>query len=74
MTQKPLKTITLRDLKDKLDWLLAKPDSTLVYLGAGDLTIVRAKTRQHATSTTPEIVNIELFEDYEVTYDPDESD
>lgn len=72
MTHKPPKTFTVGELKDKLDWLLAMPDTTLVYLGAGDLTIVRTKSRQQATSTSPEVVNIELAEEYQVTYDPDE--
>lgn len=72
MRTKPLKTITVAELKHTLNALLAMPDETLVYLGAGDLTIVRAKTRQHATADSPEIVNIELAEEYEITYDPEE--
>lgn len=72
MTTKPLKTITVAELKHTLHSLLAMPDNTLVYLGAGDLTVVRTKTRQHATADSPAIVSIELVEEYEVTYTPGE--
>lgn len=72
MTTKPLKTITLGELKADLNWMRDLPDDTLITFGAGDLSYVRAKTRLYRPDDrTPAIVNIELGELYEITHDFD---
>lgn len=75
MTTKPIKTITLGDLKTQLNWMRDLPDSTQITFGGGDLSFYRAKPRQYLSDQqTPAIVNIEFGELYDVTHDPDEGD
>lgn len=65
-----LKTITLGDLKAKLEWMRDLPDDTEITFGNGDLTFSRAKPRLYRPDNdTPAIINIEFGELYEITHD-----
>lgn len=67
-----LKTITLGDLKDKLEWMKDLPDDTEITFGNGDLSFSRPKTRLYRPDNkTPAIINIEFGELYEITHDFD---
>jgi len=67
------KTITIAELKARcLDHLMSLPDETEVYFGAGDLTFYRPKTRLYRPDNrTPQLVQLEFNELYEVTHDGD---
>ena len=73
MTQQ--KTITLGELKQKLNWMRDLADDTEITFGAGDLSFVRAKTRQYAPDDkTPVLINIEFGQIYSIELDPDSDD
>lgn len=66
------KTISLGELKARLKWVWELDDDTEIFLGAGDLSLYRAKTRLYRSDDkTPAMVNLEFNELYEVTMDPD---
>lgn len=70
-----LKTITLGELKDRLEWLKDLPNDTEITFGNGELSFVRPKTRLYRPDDqTPAIINIEFAELYEVTHDPSQDE
>lgn len=62
------KTIPLPELREKLRELLAMPDDTQVFFGAGDLSWYRLKHRGPING--PALVQVEFNEVYTVTLDP----
>lgn len=70
MTAKPLKTITLGELKTRLNWMRGLSDDTLITFGTGNLSFSDAKPTLHPSENSPpSIVNIEFGELYEVIHD-----
>ncbi|MCU7920009.1 MAG: hypothetical protein KZQ95_16880 [Candidatus Thiodiazotropha sp. (ex Epidulcina cf. delphinae)] len=65
------KTITLGELKQLcLDQLQALPDDTLITFGKGDFSFYRSRTSQYRDDKkTPQVVQIEFNEFYEVTHE-----
>ncbi|MGB6054616.1 MAG: hypothetical protein WBG17_05190 [Burkholderiaceae bacterium] len=66
-----LKTITLGELKSKLQWVLALPDDTEITFGGGDLSFFTAKTSLYDAADQPKIVQLRFNEIYKVVIDPD---
>lgn len=62
------KVITLGELRSELLALLAMPDDTRVYFGAGDLSWHRLKNR--GPRSGPQLMQIEFNEVYSVSVDP----
>jgi hypothetical protein len=67
------KTMTLGELKLKLQWLWDLDDNTEITIGQGDLSLYRAKTHLYKSDNrTPALINLEFNELYKVTVDPDD--
>jgi hypothetical protein len=67
------KTITLGELRHNLTSLLELPDDTEITFGGGNLSFYRFKNYLYrADDKTPQIVNLEFNELFEVTMDPNE--
>lgn len=68
-----MKTITVGELRRKLEELLAQPDHAEVFFGGGDLSFYRLKNRGPRNPADGILYQVEFNELYEVTLDPDAS-
>lgn len=69
-----IKTITIGELRRKLEGLLALEDNAEVFFGGGDLSFYRIKNRSALDPAATPLYQIEFNELYQVTMDPDSDD
>lgn len=73
MTEK-LKTITIGQIRNDLEKILAYPDGTTVTFGTGNLSLSSIKPTGYVNpeKAIPSNINFEFLQDYQLTFDPED--
>ena len=72
----PIKTMTVRDLKEQMDREVFRYPDALITFGGGDLSFDSFKNQQYSKEKpdTPAIIQMRFRQAYTVTMDPELND